>query len=137
MAKIEGLEKLESLVGPISTSRMVNGLSYDFVGFSEVQRIDIRRQQPDASSAEIELTVRNQAKLPVEITVLFDNAMDLRIGSKSGIWYQIIGLAIIDVSGYQWDRVNWELEDYESDSMKFRAENVILKRAEIIEKIKT
>ena len=53
------------------------------------------------------------------VTIRFSGVRNLALSELGGGYSQICGLTVEDVSGEQWDHVNWHVTDFEDGRIEF------------------
>jgi len=105
MAAIEGLDDVISRIGEFS-----------FAHFTEVRELRFwQAQQGEHTVPTLHLTLASRDRFPgICLRLELSGVHDLSI-SGFGEVAQIAGLAVDGISTKQWDRIAWELLDFEND----------------------
>ncbi len=62
----------------------------------------------------------------IEISIRFENVQNLKLDFKGRGIQQLLGFDILDISGNSWEKINFQIEDYENGSIDFSCEDVII-----------
>lgn len=62
----------------------------------------------------------------IEISITFVNVSNFKLSFPGSTLHQISGFDILDISDSAWEDVNFQIADYENDSISFNCENVII-----------
>jgi len=118
MNKMTGLEKAENLLG-----------KFKFSEFRIIRELHFYESRVESDHIQhIDLVVESEDRSPnYQLMFKFGGVTGLRLDDFGGGQTRIIGLDIIDITENQWERVSWEVTDFENNAMEFRA-----KTAEIV-----
>jgi hypothetical protein len=112
MPAIKGLEAAEKILGPLK-----------FFHFRRVRELRFL-EQPGASESQLDLFVESQDRSPnFLLNLRFRGVQNLKL-TFGGQLTQIIGFDISDISQRQWDRLNWEVTDFENGRIHFYCREV-------------
>jgi hypothetical protein len=59
-----------------------------------------------------------------EISITFKNVSNLKLDFNGVGLHQISGFDILDISDNGWEKINFQIEDYEDDSINFSCEEI-------------
>jgi hypothetical protein len=62
----------------------------------------------------------------LEVSIKFENVVDLTMRLRGPGIHQITGFDVIDISDNGWERINFEIEDYENGTISFFCEQVTI-----------
>jgi hypothetical protein len=112
MSAIKGLEEAEKIFG--------------LLNFSDFRRVRELRflEQPEASESQLTLVLESEGRSPnFLLSLRFEGVQNLKL-SFGGQLTQIIGFGITDISQRQWERLNWEVTDFENGCIHFYCREV-------------
>ena len=112
MRSIEGMEKAKSILG-----------NFSFSEFCIVRELRYYEASESSGSAQnIDLHLETVGRKPnYRIKLVFLQVSGFRLDGFGGGKFSITGLNISDVSDRQWNGINWEVSDFESNAIEFRS----------------
>ena len=113
---VQGKSKIESAVGKPG-----------FLGFSKVHSFTFLEEGiiPLASKYSLELILESERMAETfRLHLRFTGVQSFELHEFGGGWTQIMGFDIVDVSDRQWDKIKFEVIDYEDQRLSFFCETV-------------
>lgn len=77
----------------------------------------------------------NVSKDFFEVSITFKNVSNLKLDFNGSGLHQISGFDILDISDNGLEKINFQIEDYENDSMNFSCEEIEIIEVSNLEKI--
>jgi hypothetical protein len=109
MRDIVGFEKARQVIGEFR--------------FSEFPIIrELRFYEDEQQKQCIDLVIESDGREPnYRMKLTFVEISGLRVDNFGGGQTRIIGLDVVNVAERQWERVCWEVVDFENNALEFRA----------------
>ena len=94
--------------------------NFRFCDFNIVEEINFIRETDPEQYYKVKVKLSSEARSEnYSITIQFIDVRNLRIKFEEGMMPQIMGLEIGDVREKGWEKIFWEVRDYESDVINF------------------
>ena len=123
MKEIVGIEKAKQILG-----------NFQFSEFSVVRELRYYEVPVDSSWIQmLDLVIESTGRTPnYRMKLVFSKVCALRLEGFGGGQFRITGLGISEVSGRQWEEINWEVYDYEANAVQFYSSSASIEQIDPI-----